>query len=225
MTRTWALPLIGMLIGALVGFGALSWFGRTDDAAAPTGLPREQNDTAVITDFLEAWERFRLGTFVLTSEFTRTLDDGSVLRTPRSLVQAPPVRVTSEFTRDSPSFVGPDVACVSDDLGFFSCTDPNADMATYREELQAEQLVLASYFTGEPPLYVLERIDAQCFELLLAQADPLPPYGSRAEFCFDGDSGALARQLIVKEGAVDEVIAVEIRNSVTAADLTLDDAG
>ncbi len=221
-TRPWMNMALVAVLAAVAASIAFVVFDSGDENAAPVDLPTEVNDEATVASFLTAWERFRLGVFVITSEFTRTLDDGSVLTAPRGLAQSPPVRVTSEFANASTSYVDGEVACTTDELGFFSCLEAGLDMEAYRAELQAEQIVLASYLSDSPPLYVIDQLDDGCFEFLIAQVMALPPYGSRALFCFDDATGALERQLVVRESATDEVRAIEIRTDVTAEDLRID---
>ena len=221
-TRPWLGAALVAIAAAIVA-SALFVLFDSDEDAVPEPLPTEQNSEQVVADFLDAWERFRLGTFVITSEFTRTLEDGSVLTAPRGLAQDPPRRITSEFANSSATYSDGEVACVSDELGFFSCLEAGLDMEGYLAELQAEQIVLASYLAGEPPLYVIDRLEDGCFEFLIAQVMQLPPYGSRALFCFDAETGALERQLVVRESAEDEILAVEIRSEVTPEDLRLEE--
>jgi hypothetical protein len=218
--RSWAIALVVALAAGGIAFTTFSLFDDSDPLP-PLAEATEENDIAAVSDFLAAWERFRLGTFVITSEFTRTLDDGSVLTAPRALAQAPPVRITSEFADTAPSVEAGDVSCVSDEFGFFSCLDTGLNMEAYAEEIRAEQIVFASYLSGTPPLYVLNRLGDGCFGFLIAQAVQLPPYGSRAEFCFDAETGALLRQLIIRDTAQDEVVALEVRTDVQAEDLQL----
>jgi hypothetical protein len=171
--------------------------------------------------FLQAWERSRLGTYVVASTFTRRLEDGRELSASTSVAQRPPRdRLVLGLGAVEGRLDGRVIRCASDAGATVSCfTGPPAP--PYEEEVATEIERLEGYVAGERPLYRVERRASGCFVLVLALDLPSPPYGRRATFCFDRETGAPTRTVIERDEAVDTTVADSIRPEVTDADLAL----
>jgi hypothetical protein len=116
------------------------------------------------------------------------------------------------------------VRCTTGPDGTSGCEEgPPAQ--PYDEDVAAEVAELRQLVEGADPLYEVVAADEGCWTLTLEQPYPSPPYGEEAGFCFDVDSGAPVRLEVRRPEAVDLVVAVEVRRSVTESDLRPGDLG
>ena len=188
---------------------------------SPSGTAR---GPSAAQSFLEAWERSRLATYVVHSDFVRTLPDGNQLKSNTTIVQQPPdTRLVSGLGSVSGRLNGKIVGCAGSPDGSAGCV-AGAPAPDYRSEVDAELRQLESYVTGARPLYqVVDFGDAptRCFRLDLAVALPSPPYGDHALFCFDRRTGAPALTQVQRPEATDRTIAREIRTNVRPEDLQI----
>jgi hypothetical protein len=173
--------------------------------------------------FVDAWERSRLATYVVESTYTRELADGRGFSAATSVAQRPPDdRLVLGLGAVEGRLDGRVIRCASDGAGESRCfTGPPAP--PYREEVDAELERLRGYVDGDRPLYRVAQRSSGCFVLVLNLDLPSPPYGRRATFCFDGDTGAPVRTVIEREEAVDTTVADRVRAEVTDADLVIPD--
>jgi hypothetical protein len=174
--------------------------------------------------FLTTWRQSRLATFVVSSEFTRTLRDGNSLHETVQTVQRPPDdRLVFGFGSTAGRLGGLIVRCASAPDGTSRCFTSSAAPA-YNGEVDAEIATLEQYVMGPRPLYrVIEFSNSpdHCFRLDLALAVLAPPYGNQAMFCFNRTNLAPTLTVIVRDDATDRTEAKEIRTTVTAGDLEL----
>jgi hypothetical protein len=188
---------------------------------SPSGTVR---GASAAQTFLAAWERSRLATYVVKSDFTRTLPDGNQLKSNTTTVQQPPdTRLVSGLGSVSGRLNGKIVGCAGSPDGQAGCVVGGA-APDYRAEVDAEVDSLESYVTGNRPLYqVVDFGDAptHCFRLDLAIAVPSPPYGDHALFCFDRPTGAPALTEIQRPEATDQTVAREIRTDIRPDDLQI----
>jgi len=175
--------------------------------------------------FLAAWERSLLATYVVRSDFIRTLPDGNELRSTTTTVQQPPgTRLVTGLGSVSGRLNGTIVGCAGTPVAGGAGCVTGAAAPDYRAEVDAQLQQLESYVTGPRPLYhVVDFGDAptHCFRLDLAVAFPSPPYGDHALFCFDRPTGAPALTEIQRQEATDRTIAREIRGEVRPEDLQI----
>jgi hypothetical protein len=188
---------------------------------SPSGAAR---GPSAAQSFLAAWERSRLATYVVRSDFVRTLPDGRQLKSNTTTVQQPPdTRLVTGLGSVSGRLNGSVVGCAASPAGAGGCVT-GAPAPDYRAEVDAELRLLESYVTGPRPLYhVVDFGDAptRCFRLDLAIALPSPPYGDHALFCFDRRTAAPALTEIQRPEATDRTIAREIRTDVRPEDLQI----
>ncbi|MEO8694948.1 MAG: hypothetical protein ABI658_15585 [Acidimicrobiales bacterium] len=221
--RTWVLVGLAVLLGMGVGIGAVVVTGdggsdAVDQAelADPRGLPAEHRVNAV--NFLNAWQRFRTGTFVVGLRFERTVTGKDApLVSSGILVQQPPRRIVRAFGNESSVFGDGAQTCEIGADSSSLCT-PAHQTDSYDVQVATELSVLSDYFSGESPLYRVESPSAGCFRLILYRAMPLPPYGDAAQFCFDAATGAMTLFETISASGSDRTTAERITTTVTDAD-------
>jgi hypothetical protein len=190
---------------------------------SPSGTAR---GASAAQSFLAAWERSRLATYVVRSDFVRTLPDGRQLKSNTTTVQQPPdTRLVSGLGSVSGRLNGKVVGCAGSPDSSAGCV-VGAPAPDYRGEVDAQLRQLESYVTGPRPLYQVVDFGfgdtpTHCFRLDLAIALPSPPYGDHALFCFDRRTGAPALTEIERPEATDRTIAREVRTDVRPEDLQL----
>ncbi|HUP75042.1 MAG TPA: hypothetical protein VM282_18505 [Acidimicrobiales bacterium] len=221
--RSWVMVGLALLVGVAVGIGAVAVTGDggsdavdQSDLADPSGLPAEHRANAV--RFLDAWERFRNGTFVVDLRFERTVTGKDLpLVSDGILVQQPPRRIVRAFGNESSVFADAAQSC---ELG----TDATSLCAAARKtepyvvQVAGELSILSDYFSGDSPLYRVDAPTANCFRLFLYRAMPLPPYGDAAQFCFDNATGAMTLFETTTASGSDRTTAERITTTVTEAD-------
>ena len=225
--RSWLLIGLAVLLGVGVGIGAAVVTGRDgseavdqDELADPStaSLPPQQVANAV--GFLNAWDRFRNGTFVVDLRFERTVTGkDEPLVSAGILVQQPPRRIVRAFGNESSVFADGAQTC---ELGAESTSLCTAARQTepYDVQVAQELSILSQYFSGDTPLYRVEAPSAGCFRLFLYRAMPLPPYGDAAQFCFDPATGAMSLFETTTASGSDRSIAQRITPTVTDADFS-----
>jgi hypothetical protein len=215
-----------MVIGwALVGCYAAALViatVTTEDAALRPGA--RPDDGTVAEEFVEAWERARLATFVRTGTFERRSDvTGSSISSEDVLAQRPPQRLHRQLggidgrddrralTCPSPPEGSPPEAC--------TLSEPSGP--SYDEDVAREVAALHALVAGDAPVYAIGRGgDPGCFELVQRRIEPRAPFGREARFCFDAATGAPANSRVEYEGGIVEVVVVtDLRSDVTDADL------
>jgi hypothetical protein len=206
--RVWPVAM-----GVAAFAGLLGAFAVTDSDAV-----REDP----VAGFLAAYERSRTATFVVEQTFTRTAPDGRSISYGRRLVQRPPDdRLLVGGGNAEGRIDGRVVRCSTAPDGSSSCQQ-GPPAGPYDDEVAAELAELRRYVSE---LYYLAPGDPGCWVLDLVEAYPSPPYGEEATFCFDPATGAPTRLEVVRPEATDVTEAVEIRATVTGADLDPGDLG
>lgn len=221
--RTWVLVGLALLLGVGAGIGAVAVTGDGGsdavdqvELAAPSGLAPEHRANAV--DFLEAWERFRKGTFVVDLRFERTVTGKDVpLVSAGILVQQPPRRIVRAFGNESAVFGDGAQTCELGADASSLCT-PAHRTEPYDVQVAGELSILAQYFSTDTPLYRVEAPTPNCFRLFLYRPMPLPPYGDAAQFCFDAATGAMTLFESTTSAGGDRTTAERITTTVTEAD-------
>ena len=179
-----------------------------------------------VAAFLAAYERSRTATYVVEQTFTRTAPDGRSLTYERRLVQRPPDdRLLVGGGSAEGRLDGRVVRCTTSPDGTSGCTQ-GPPARPYDEDVVGEVAELRQLVEGGDPLYeVADGDDEGCWTLTLVEAYPSPPYGEEAGFCFDVDTGAPVRLEVRRQEAVDLAVTVEVRRTVTDADLQPGDLG
>ncbi len=179
---------------------------------------------AAAAGFVDAWERSRLGTYAVAGLSTRITEAGGELVSPVELVQRPPDYIRRQFGGVDARLGDSPVNCSTGPDGDVECRRGESDRSY--EELVAEEVERwAGYFSGEPTgLYRVEEYLEGCYELELTRTYPSPPYGNRARFCFDDETGAITFSEIRRDGSVDTTEMTEIRPQVSDSELVLDES-
>lgn len=163
-----------------------------------------------------------MATFVVDSDFTRTLPDGNQLHQTTRIVQRPPDdRLLIGFGSVAGRLGGKILRCASAPNGTSRCFTSVA-APDYTTEVDTEIAGLERYVRGARPLYrVIDFSNSldHCFRLDLALAIPSPPYGGHALFCFDRANFAPSLTVIERVEATDRTEATASRTTVTADDL------
>lgn len=202
--KTWVGVFGGLLFGVLVGALASTLAHSTNhnetreraaDGLVPQTVgPIKPNPPELIDQFVKSWERYRSEEYVAVFTFRRTTTQGGELELPSVVVQAPPVRLSSNS---------------------LEIRDTN-NVSTASVEAELKQL--RSYVEGTLPLYRLW-LDEGCFHLRLGRAIHTPPYGRFAQFCFEETTGVLSRLVIERDEGTDVLVLEWVRGEVRSADL------
>jgi len=187
-------------------------------------LPRQQQLTGevAVQELVDAWRRYRTGTFVVDAEWSRTkAGSDESLRSGVLLAQRPPDRVLEQFGAIRGSLNGEEIRCSTDPVGVYRCYQSDRPAPDYAAEVESELAAWRSYVSGPAPLYAITGDGAGCFDLELLRAAPDPPYGRAARLCFDPDSGALRLLRRDLGTMVEEQSASSIRTDVRTADFDL----
>ncbi|MEY2449403.1 MAG: hypothetical protein QOH79_2879 [Acidimicrobiaceae bacterium] len=202
---------------------AVLFFLAACAAAAIIGTPpRSLRGDAAAQTFLSTWRQSRLATFVVDSDFTRTLPDDNKLQQRLRTVQRPPSdRLIIGLGAIAGRLAGKILRCASTPEGTSRCFTSEA-APDYTSEVDGEVAGLEQYVRGDRPLYrVIDFANSadHCFRLDLALALPSPPYGEHAVFCFDRANFAPTLTVIERQEATDRTQATAVRTTVTAEDL------
>jgi hypothetical protein len=192
-------------------------------AAFAIGTPaRSLRGDAAARALLDTWRQSRSATFVVDSDFSRTLPDGQQLKDSTRIVQRPPNdRLTFGFGSIAGRRAGRIYRCAAETDRAPNCLTSTA-APDYASEVDGEVAALAGYVQGPRPLYrVISFADSPgaCYRLELAVELPAPPYGRQALFCFDRTTLAPTLTVIVRTEATDRTQARTVTGQVTDADL------
>jgi hypothetical protein len=193
----------GLLVGTLVAL-AVAVFDDDRGPATP-GL-------------LEAYERSRTATYVITEVFERRLVDGRTFSTESVTAQRPPDRLVVDGGTVSGVINGERVACAVGSGDNRPCRRAPASK-TYEQEVREEVDLLRALVTGPFAAYEVHHGEAGCYELRLRARILNPPYGEDAELCFDEKTGAPKSSLIHRTQSTDTREATEVRSTVREQDL------
>jgi hypothetical protein len=202
----------GLVVGLLATVAVARGAGPEHDDAVG---PRPPGDAAGA--FLEAWARSRTATYAAEGVFTRSFDGEPALSADVRIAQRPPDRLEVRPGSATGRSGGRRLACAVEDDGELSCRtgDP---VGPYGDAVEREVDLLREQVVGPDRVYEVSD-DGDCFTLVLVRRDASAQYGSRAQFCFDADTGALASSRVERGPAVDEVRMGEIRTEVRDEDL------
>lgn len=207
----------GVVVGAaasaaIVASGALD---HEPTAPEPVADGAEQRQEAG-DDFVAAWERSRLGTYVVESTLQRTFPAGNGFSADRTTAQRPPDRLERSLGSVNARLEGGVVRCRTEQ-GRYRCTTGRAERS-FRALVRDEVETMQSYVAGDVPLYSVEA-DGECFDLTQILQLPAPPYGTEARFCFDDETGAITYVRVVRDEATDVTEATDVRAEVRDEDL------
>lgn len=216
----WWLVAIGVFVGGALGGGAYALVGR-DTPPAPAPLVESdplarQYDHGVA--FMRAWTKFRTGTFVAELRVERTVAGlTDPLVSEGLIVQAPPARIVNGWGGQVTTVGDKEQSCALGEEDQAKCGTV-ATKESYTNEVALELSTFSQYFSGREPLYKVDRSSDDCFELTLFRSRGLPPYGDRAQFCFDSATGAFTVFETASAAGRDRVTATRISATVTPDD-------
>lgn len=211
----------GLVLGALVAW-ALGSSSEGAEELSPLVDRAEGSSPEDAEAFVEAWGRSRRETYLAVSEWHRVTDVGEELRRTRSVAQRPPDRVMSSGDAISGTVGGVRHQCDELEEGQVECREAASEAGTVEEfeaSVDREVEIMWSYVGGDRPLYRVTRVDDECFDLRLRRAMHAPPYGARAQFCFDAESGAPSEIRIERNEGTDTLLLVSVTTAVTDDDL------
>lgn len=225
-----ARPGIGGLLGAVVGVAVVAVFGlpALDTGSEPEADERphgllEPLDPGSAVAFVDAWRASLEGTYLAEGRFQRVTSAGRPLDGTTYLAQRPPDRVEVGFGSIDAVLGGRRVACAPDDEGQARCRTADAPPFERRvddEVGRVRGLVVEDPDTDVVVPYRVARDAAGCFVLTLRFDLPAPPYGRRATFCFDDETGArVATEVERDDGVVDRHRVTRLEPVVTGPDL------
>jgi hypothetical protein len=174
--------------------------------------------------FVAAWERRLTGTWAVEGQTERSRLDGTAgeLRTAFRAAQRPPDRIIEQYGSVDAQLGGRSIGCGATVEGsdVLTCTDRGA-AEPYAANVAEQLLRLRALVLGDAPAYTVTGRGDGCFDLAIVKADPAPPLGDTASFCFDATTGAMVSSEILSVGVLDRTFATTVRATVTDADLAL----
>lgn len=222
----------GLVLGSLlVGVYAATMISMAVQAVQRPAFPRPAPDSASdsasdpVDEFIAAWERSRLATFVASGTYERhSKVTGSTLSSEDVVAQRPPRRVHRQLggvdgRHDDRVIVCPAPPAGGEEHAAPCQLGPPGGVG-YAASVAREVAGLRSVLGGSDPLYRVRRDEHGCFVLDQRRIDPRAPFGVAASFCFDAATGAPSARRVLHEGGIVEVLTVtSIRTRVTDADL------
>lgn len=225
-----------VVVTALVVLVALVAGGVATVVSALRGGGGDDRRGAAAEQFVAAWQRRSTGTWAVEGFTEREREDGTsgTLRTTYRAAQRPPDRLVEQYGAVEAVLDGRAIGCAAPpagdgttagvggapEAGPLVCADrgPARDPAV---EVAAELVRVQALVGGADPAYTVVDEGGGCFGLTVVKADPAPPLGDTARFCFDAATGALRSSELRSVGVVDRTVAETVRGTVTDADLTL----
>jgi hypothetical protein len=168
--------------------------------------------------YIAEWRRSQLGTWKVVLRWERRAAAGARLGDEVRIAQRPPDRLvvgagSVDARRDNRR-----LACAAGDDGRLRCRDAGP-ARPYDEEVADGEHILRDQLTGMARLYDVASPSPHCFELRLRVRYPAPPYGRRAQFCFDAVTAAPTLREIERAEGQDRQQAVTVSAKVDDADL------
>ncbi len=223
-TRQWlrvvlallALPVLAVAV-AVVGAGGSEEEARpavtsTTGPAVPEPVLREE--------FLQAYERSRRATWLITYDFTRRNRNGANLDLEVTELNRPPDHLLAGLGGLNGRVGGREVVC--DDVEGRTLCAPEGAAVPFDEALAAELSELRDVVQLPAKWYDVEGggrrqvagETARCFTLRRVAAVFSPPYGERAEYCFAAADGAPLLNRIERREGIDQRLARDITRQV-----------
>lgn len=164
-----------------------------------TEFPAVDHDPDAAADLIDAWAAWRTGTFVAAGTWTRTIDGRAddPLTGDVYLAQDPPRRYVVRLGAQ-----------------IFDIDEPDR----FDSLVIAELGLVGGYVFGDGRLYDVARVNESCFHAELVVPRLASPWGRWAEYCFDGESGAMVSARVRRQSAIDVETNVVLSTEVTDAD-------
>jgi hypothetical protein len=167
--------------------------------------------------YIGDWRRSELGTWKVVLHWQRTAG-GSRLDDEIHTAQRPPDRLSIALGSVDARLGNRRLACAEGPDGHLKCRDAGA-APPWNQDVSAGEAVLRQQLLGPDRIYDVTATSTHCYDLRLRLTYPVPPYGRRARFCFDADSGAPTLRDVDRAEGRDVQRAVSVSGHVTDADL------
>ncbi|MCU1447918.1 MAG: hypothetical protein JWP02_88 [Acidimicrobiales bacterium] len=167
--------------------------------------------------YVDAWRRSELGTWKVVLRWERTARGGRLTDDVR-IAQRPPDRLALSAGSVDARRGGRMLSCAAGEDGRLRCRDAGA-ARPYDEEVAAGERVLRDQLTGPGRIYDVTSTRDGCYQLRLRVPFPAPPYGRRASYCFDAETGAPTLIEVERVEGRDRQQAVSVSARVDDADL------
>jgi len=181
---------------------------------------RLTSSSAAASNFVEAWERMRLGTWVVDATYTRQTMDGRTLNGSVYEARRPSDHLRIALGSVDATLNGRQIACGSSPEGEQACREI-ASIRDPRTTAIAEIERLRRSVLGSGRYYDVATDASECFVLFPLVAVSEEQWGSGTRFCFDTPTGALRLSEIRREGVIDITTAVSIRPDPSDADFKI----
>ncbi len=222
-----AAPANGAVAGVIVGVLIVTLMNVFDVGSRSSNtdeLPTITTSPAAADVFVDAWTRMKSTTWVIDSSYVRKTDDGRQYSGSVHEAQKPPNHIRVALGTVDAQVNGRQYACgVGPDGATTACRDGGA-VLEYNARLTSEIDELKSQVTGADRLYDIGIAKADCYvayaRAAAHSARPLP-WGTKARFCFDRDSGAISSSTYERPGSSDSVIATSISRNVPESEFKL----
>ena len=215
------LPILAVAVTLLGGGGSEAVPPPvTTTASAPT-VP----EPVLRQGFLEAYERSRRATWLITYDFARRLANGASLDLDVLELNRPPDHLIAGLGGLSGRVGGREVTC--DEVDGHTVCAPEGTVVPFEEALAAELSELRDVVQPPAKWYAVEGggerkvagETARCFTMRRVAAVFSPPYGERAEYCFATADGAPLLNRVERREGTDQRLAREVIRQVGDADI------
>ena len=197
-----------------------------DDGEVAPSEPAPTGGQEAVDEFLAAYERSWMVEAIVVSETSRTMADGRELVYEQRLVQRPPDdRLVIGAGSASGRIDGRSVRCSTANGPVPQCVNGEEPAPDYQGYVDEQLAALAEMVEPEAGLYEVTTAGDGCYHLTLLRPLFTPPYGIESTFCFDEEVGVLRDVEVVRPEATDRTTAIEVRTTVTDADLRATDLG
>jgi hypothetical protein len=176
-------------------------------------------------EFLDAYERSRLATWLISYDFARRLANGASLDLKVVELNRPPDHLIAGLGGLSGRVGGRQVTC--DEVDGRTVCAPEGPVVPFEEALAGELSELRDVLQPPAKWYAVEGggerkvagESARCFTMRRVAAVFSPPYGERAEYCFATADGAPLLNRVERREGTDQRLAREITRQVGDADV------
>jgi hypothetical protein len=214
------LPVLTVAVAVLGGGGE-----SRPPGVVTTTAPAAVAEPVLRQEFLEAYERSRRATWLITYDFTRRLVNGAKLDLTVTYLNRPPDRLNIGLGGVNGRVGGRTVVC-NEVEGRELCA-PEGPVVPFEEELTAEISELRDVLQPPQKWYVVEGggvrkvsgENARCFALRRVADVRSPPYGERAEYCYATSDGAPLLNRRERIQGSDQRVAVEVTRQVDDTDI------
>lgn len=204
--------IAGLVVGVVAAAAVAATRGDAGDGKRNSNAHADAAAT-----YIADWRRSQLGTWKVVLHWQRTAG-GSRLDDEIRTAQRPPDRLSVALGSVDARQGDRRLACAAVADGHLVCRDAGA-APPWDRDVNAGEAVLRQQLLGPQRLYDVTSTSAHCYDFRLRLTYPAPPYGRRARFCFDTETGAPTLRDIDRAEGRDVQEAVSVSGQVTDRDL------